>query len=143
MRDLPGLKEVLSVQCEVHRKLLAQEEEKTRLLLVGDAEKLIPLLNDQQALLMQSRELEKQRNAICLGLGYKTLRELVESSEEFKALFGAIFEELSTIVTTLKKKCVLNKRLLETRLGTIRYLLNQSGMDSGAKTYTKDVSLRG
>ncbi len=143
MSDLPGLKEVLSVQFEVHRKLLTLEEEKTRLLLAGDAEKLIPLLNDQQALLMQSRELEKQRNAICQGLGCKTLRELVESGGEYKVLFGTVFEELSAVVTALKKKCSLNKKLLETRLGTIRFLLNQSGKDSGTNTYTKNVSSRG
>ena len=67
MSDLPGLKEVLDAQCGVHQKLLALEEEKTLVLLAGDAGKLIPMLNDQQALLMQSRELEKQWNAICLG----------------------------------------------------------------------------
>lgn len=143
MSDLPGLKEVLGAQCGVHRKLLALEEEKTRVLLAGDAEKLLPLLNDQQALLMQSRELEKQRNAICLGTDYKTLRELVESSGECENLLGTVFEELTAVVVALKKKCALNKKLLETRLGTIRYLLSQSGNDSDANTYTKNVSIKG
>jgi flagellar biosynthesis/type III secretory pathway chaperone len=143
MSDLPGLKEVLSAQCGVHRKLLILEEEKTRVLLAGDAEKLIPLLNDQQALLMQSRELEKQRNAICLGTEYKTLRELIESGGEYKALFGTVFEELTAVVMALKKKCALNKKLLETRLGTIRFLLNPSGQETGANTYTKNMSSKG
>jgi hypothetical protein len=126
----------------VHRRLLNLEEEKTRVLLSGDAGKLTPLLNDQQALLMQSRELEKQRNAICLGTEYKTLRELIESGGEYKALFGTIFEELTAVVMALKRKCALNKKLLETRLGTIRFLLNQSGKDPGANTYTKNVNSR-
>lgn len=143
MSDLPGLKEVLDAQCDVHRKLFELEEEKTRLLLAGDADKLLPLLNDQQALLMQSRELEKQRSAICLGTEYKTLRELVESGGECKSLFGTVFEELTSVVMALKKKCALNKKLLETRLGTIRYLLSQSGNDQGANTYTKNVSIKG
>jgi flagellar biosynthesis/type III secretory pathway chaperone len=143
MSDLRGLKEVLCAQCDVHRRLLNLEEEKTRVLLSGDAGKLTPLLNDQQALLMQSRELEKQRNAACLGSGCKTLRELVESGEEPNALLKTVFEELAAVVAALKKKCALNKKLLETRLGTIRFLLNQSGQETGVNTYTKNMSSKG
>lgn len=143
MSDLPGLQEVLHEQCNTHRKLLSLEEEKTRVLLSGDADKLLPLLNDQQALLMQSREQEKQRSAICKNTNYRTLKELIESSGECKALFGTAFEELSDVVTALKKKCALNKKLLETRLGTIHFLLNQSGQDTYANTYTKNVSSKG
>ncbi len=143
MNDLPGLQEVLRVQLNVHRKLLKLEEEKTRLLLVGDAEKLLPLLNDQQALIMQNKELEKRRSAMCEMAAYPTLRELVESGPECKALLGTVFEELSTVVLTLKKKCSLNKKLAETRLQTIRFLLGQSGQDSGANTYTRNVQAKG
>lgn len=143
MNDLPGLQEVLRVQLNVHRKLLKLEEEKTHLLLVGDAEKLLPLLNDQQALIMQNKELEKRRSAMCEMAAYPTLRELVESGSECKALLGTVFEELSTVVLTLKKKCSLNKKLAETRLQTIRFLLGQSGQDAGANTYTRNVQAKG
>lgn len=143
MNDLPGLQEVLRAQLKVHRKLLKLEEEKTRLLLIGDAEKLLPLLNDQQALIMQNKELEKRRSAMCERAAYPTLRELVESGSECKALLETVFEELSTVVLTLKKKCSLNKKLADTRLQTIRFLMGQSGQDAGANTYTKNVQAKG
>ncbi len=143
MSDYPGLLEILQAQCDVHLKQLAIEEEKTRVLLEGDAKDLLPLLNDQQALLMQSRELEKQRCVICSGTAYPTLRELVDSSVEHKARFGTVFETLSAAVMALKKKCGQNKKLLETRAATIRFLLGQSGQEAGANTYTKNVQAKG
>jgi len=143
MSDFAGLKEVLSDQCDVHRKLLALEEKKTKVLLAGDAQELLPLLNDQQALIMHIRELEKQRNAICCSMEYPTLRKLVESGEECKAVLGTVFEDLSTVVLMLKKKTALNKKLLETRLHTIRFLLGQSGQETGSSTYTKNVNTKG
>lgn len=143
MSNLAGLKELLSEQCDVHRKLLSLEENKTKVLLAGDAQELLPLLNDQQALIMQSRELEKQRNAICSGMEYPTLRKLVESGEEYKALLGTVFDDLSTAVFMLKKKTTLNKRLLETRLSTIRFLLGQSGQETSSNTYTKIMNTKG
>ncbi len=139
MCDLPGLKEVLSAQCAVQQKLLSLEQEKTQLLLSGDAQALLPLLNDQQALIMQSRELEKQRTALLGGTAYPTLRELVASSAECKAILGTVFEELSATVMALKKIGARNKKLLETRLQTIRFLLGQPEQEVGANTYTKNV----
>ncbi len=142
MNDLPGLQEILYAQLDVHRKLLALEEKKTRLLLDGDAEKLLPMLNDQQALIMQSKELEKRRSAICEGTPYPTLREQVESGDACKAMLGTVFEDLSAAVLTLKKKCSLNKKLAETRIQTIRSLLGQSEQEAGANTYTRNVQAR-
>ena len=84
MCDLSGLKEVLSAQCTIHQKLLALEEAKTKVLLDGDPQALLPLMNEQQALLMQGRELEKRRIALCADSPFSTLRELVQSGEDCK-----------------------------------------------------------
>ena len=143
MCDLSELKEVLSTQCMVHQKLLALEESKTKVLLDGDPEALLPLMNEQQALLMQSREIEKKRMAICAGTPYATLKELVQSSSECKSQLEPIFTNLSDAVMTLKKKCALNNRLLETRLSTIRFLSGQAGLTPEANTYTKNVNTKG
>ncbi len=142
MRDLQGLKEVLDGQLMVQQKLLSLEEEKTGLLLNGDAQALLPMLNDQQALLMQSRELEKQRGALCQGSEHGTLRELMEADAEAKALLQPVFNELSAAVAALKKKSAQNKKLLETRLSTIRYLMGRTGQETGA-TYTKGANTKG
>ena len=143
MCDLQGLKEILCAQCATLQKLLSLEEGKTRLLLAGDAQALLPLLNEQQALLMQSRELEKQRIALCGGAAHPTLRELIASGGECKAILGTVFEELSAATAALKKTGARNKKLLETRLQTIRFLMGQAGQEAGANTYTKNAHAKG
>lgn len=143
MTDLQGLKDILCAQCDALRKILSLEEGKTKLLLSGDAEALWPLLNEQQALLMQSRELEKQRMALYGGSEHPTLRELIASGEEYKAVLGTVYEELSSVVASLKKIGTRNKKLVETRLQTIRFLTGQTGQETAAVTYTKNVGSKG
>ena len=143
MCELSELKDVLDAQYAVHQKLLVLEEAKTKVLLDGDPEALVPLMNEQQALLMQGREIEKRRMGICACFPYATLRELVQSSAENKAALEMVFSELSNVVVTLKKKCALNNKLLETRLSTIRFLSEQAGLTAGANTYTKNMSTKG
>ena len=137
MCDLAELKEVLNAQCNVHQKLLTLEAEKTEILMSGDAQALLPLLNEQQALLMQSREMEKKRNTICSESPFPTLKEMIQASEESKSVLGDVFQELSAIVATLKKKCSLNRKLIDTRLTTIRFLAGQNGVETGPNTYSK------
>ena len=143
MCDLPELKEVLNAQCTVHQKLLALEEAKTQVLLDGDPQALLPLMNEQQALLMQGREMEKRRMALCADAPFPTLREMVQSSAACKDALETVFAELSGVVLKLKKKCALNKKLLETRLSTIRFLSGQAGLDTGANTYTRNTGTKG
>lgn len=143
MCDVMALKEVLSVQCDIHQKLLSLEETKTKVLLDGDPEALMPLMNEQQALLMQGREIEKRRMAICEESPHATLKELIQSSDDCKAVLEPLFIKLSEIVFTLKKKSSLNNKLLETRLSTIRFLTGEAGLNAGANTYTKSISTKG
>ncbi len=143
MSDLPGLKDVLDAQCAVQQKLLSLEEEKTGALLSGDVQVLVPLLNSQQALLAKCRELEKQRSALCSDTGYSTLKELVNSGGEYESLLGGVYLELSSVVTKLKKKCAQNKKLLDTRLATIKFLTGRMEQEPGAATYKKNAPAKG
>ena len=139
MNDLKGLQGILSSQCAVYEKLLVLETEKTEVLLKGDAPALVPLMDAQQALIMQSKGLEKQRSAICDKLPYPTLREMIQSDAQSQEVLGPVFESLAAVVETLRKKSTLNKKLLETRLTTIRFLTGQTEPSAGANTYTKNT----
>lgn len=143
MSKLAGLKENLSAQCAVHKRLLALEEEKTGILISGDAQALLPMLNEEQALLMQSRELENKRISLYAEPKHKTLRDLIESGEESRVLLAPVFQELTAAVVALKKRSARNKKLLEARLSTIRFLLGNAGQAQGPNTYTKAVHTKG
>lgn len=137
--ELHGLAGILAAQCAVYEKLLTLEADKTEVLLKGDAPALIPLMDAQQALIMQSKGLEKQRSGICDKLPYATLREMIQSDAQSKEVLGPAFEALGAVVEALKKKSALNKKLLETRLSTIRFLTGQMETAASANTYTRNT----
>lgn len=139
MTELLELQQILASQCAVQDKLLVLEEEKTQVLLKGDPQALFPILHAQQALLVQSKDMEKQRVELSRDTPYPTLRELVKSSRESEDMLGPVFKELQAKVMALKKKCGLNRKLLETRLATLRFMSGQIGLDGTQNTYTKNV----
>jgi hypothetical protein len=140
MKEISALAQVLEAQHTTYAKMLEMEEEKSQALIKGDADSLTKVMSAQQALMVQARGLEAKRMAICAGMKYQTLRELVESSPECREALGPVFSSLSRTVTSLKKKNNRNQKLLEARLTTIRFMKERLGLKEN--TYSKGMQIR-
>jgi flagellar biosynthesis/type III secretory pathway chaperone len=126
--DIAKLAELLDRLCHLYDRLKEIESEKTKVLLSGDVNELSSLMNLEQAVMMECRNTEEERLKLCDGGGYKTLKELMESSEDRKMVIWPFYIKLSETIKELKKINALNMRLLDSRLSTIRFLLNKIGL---------------
>lgn len=125
---LMELKMLLERLYDIFEKLKEVESEKTRILTNGTTVELIELMNTEQALFMESRNIEKKRIALCRQTEYKTLNELIESREDYRDILYPIYIKLSNVVNEVKKINNLNMKLIETRLATMRLLLEKIGV---------------
>lgn len=140
MSRLGDLASNLQEQQAVYAKMLQQEQEKASALVAGDTEALRPVMGAQQALLAHAKALEDKRVALCEAFGPVTLRELIESGEEYRAALEPEFTQLGETVFALKKLGARNQKLLETRLDTIRFMSEQLGLN--AVTYSRGVKAK-
>jgi hypothetical protein len=137
---------ILKDQCKTQYDLFDAEQKKTDILVKGDVEKLNELMITEQALLMSSNNLEKQREAVCskMGIEHFSLRELAKEydSDNSKGLH-TILKDLTEVMFNLKKTGALNAKLLNARLQTVQYMcskitdLSGSVIDESSLTYKK------
>ena len=139
MKDLRELARVLDAQRATYAKMLEMEEEKSQALIKGDADSLTRVMSGQQALMVQARGLEDRRMKLCEGTA-PTLREFVDSSPECREALEPVSLALSETVRSLKKKNLRNRKLLEARLVTIRFMNQQLGLSPN--TYGKGVTVK-
>ncbi len=137
MKDFGDLRHVLEGQLATYQRMLSLEEEKSQALMTGDTALLTQVMSQQQALMVQARGLEDRRIALCGDLPFKTLGELVDSSPECREALGSVFTALSSTVRSLKKKNARNRKLLDARLTTIRFMNEMLGLKPN--TYSKKV----
>jgi flagellar biosynthesis/type III secretory pathway chaperone len=140
MKRLNDLAEVLNGQRATYQRMLDLEEEKSQALMVGDTALLTRVMSEQQALMVQARGLEDRRAALCESLPYKTLGELVDSDIECREALEPVFTALRGTVLTLKKKNARNRKLLEARLATVRFMNERLGLTPS--TYSKGVRVK-
>lgn len=138
--------EVLKDQCKTQYELLEIEQQKTDILLKGDVEKLNELMNTEQALIMNSNNLEKQRETVCRAMGIEnfSLREYAEEHDaDNLAGLKTILINLTDVMFSLKKTGAINTKLLNSRLQTVQYMcgkindLTGAGINEASLTYKK------
>jgi flagellar biosynthesis/type III secretory pathway chaperone len=137
MDDIKELKEVLESQCGTLKKLLAAEKDKTGALEKSDIDKLNAQINVQQALIMECSAAEKRREQVCGRMGVGTMSELFEKYPQSKEYIGELYSELLATVNEIRKVKFLNERLLETRLGVIKLMNAQLGINTENAQYGK------
>ncbi|MEA4831978.1 MAG: flagellar export chaperone FlgN [Oscillospiraceae bacterium] len=140
--DLTKLSKLLDSLSRHYSKLQDMENEKTKALMSGDIDALNKLMNDEQAVLMECHNTEEARKKLCINSKYKTLGELMESSEEYGCLLGPVFKKLSDTLNSVKKANMLNMRLLEVRKSTTSYLLEHIGISDQETGYKKSVRVK-
>jgi len=140
MNDMLSLKQILEAQRATYQKMLDMEEEKSEALIKGDTGALTKVMSAQQALMVQAKGLEDRRIALCSGMEFKTLKALVESGPECREALEPVFQALAQTVTALKRKNTRNRKLLETRLSTIRFMNERLGLTPN--TYAKSVQVK-
>lgn len=141
MKDLSKLARILDEQCAACTKMLDMEEEKSRALISGDVQALLAVLGSQQALIMAQKSLEEKRIALCGAWNNIPLHELIDRNPECREALEPVFEELSKTVAALKKMNSRNRKLLEARLSTNRFMCEQLGIGA-INTYAKGVKIR-
>jgi flagellar biosynthesis/type III secretory pathway chaperone len=141
MKNLSELKRILEDERAACAKMLGMEEEKSQALISGDAQALLAVIGSQQALIMAQKSLEEKRIALCGEWKKATLREMIDTSPECREALEPVFLELSRIVAALKKMNARNRKLLEARLSTIRFMCEQLGIGA-PNTYARGVQIR-
>lgn len=131
---------MLSRQIELYREFLAIENAKTRILVQGKAQELDEFIIKEQALIMQSANLENERQSLqqTMGINQLTLRQIVEKyapNNEYG--LKMILFKFSALLDDIKKANGLNTRLIQSRLNTMRHLLYETDMYDGQLTYSK------
>lgn len=144
MVDINGLEELsglLKKQLEAQKRLLELEKNKTDVLVHGDIEGLDMILKREQALVMSSAALEKKREALQKknATSGMTLKEIVLTCADMDS-FGLqnIFEDMSHVLTELKKTARVNTGILNSRLVSINKFVSLLGMQKTSLTYKKD-----
>lgn len=137
MDDILSLKQILEALRATYQTMLDMEEEKSQALIKGDTAVLMKIMSAQQALMVQAKGQEERRLALTSGMKQKTLKALVESSPECKEALEGVFQALVQTMTSLKKKNARNRKLLETRLSTIRFMNERLGLNPN--TYARSL----
>ena len=140
MEDLISLRQTLEALCATYRRMLDMEDDKSEALIKGDTEPLMKIMSAQQALMVQARGQEQRRIELCRKAEHKTLKALVESSPECREALEGVFHELVRTMADLKKKNARNRKLLETRLATIRFMNERLGLTPN--TYVRGVQYK-
>ena len=140
MDELALLCGLLEKQYAVQQKLLELENNKTLILAKGDDSKLDQFIKQEQPLIMETDNLEKQREALLKKMGMQefTLKETIERAESpLKSELGDIFRRLSGVVDQLRNVNQLNMKLLNLRLQTVKSINAQLGVQEESVTYKK------
>ena len=140
MDELALLCGLLEKQYAVQQKLLELENNKTLILAKGDDSKLDQFIKQEQPLIMETDNLEKQREALLKKMGMQeyTLKETIELAESpLKSELGDIFRRLSGVVDQLRNVNQLNMKLLNLRLQTVKSINAQLGVQEESVTYKK------
>lgn len=140
MDDILSLKQILEALRATYQTMLDMEEEKSQALIKGDTAVLMKIMSAQQALMVQAKGQEERRLALTSGMRQKTLKALVESSPECKEALKGVFQALVQTMTSLKKKNARNRKLLETRLSTIRFMNERLGLNPN--TYARSLQYK-
>lgn len=131
MRAPESLIPVLEQLCTVLEQLCRVEADKLTVVSADHPDQLESLLNDENVLLLQLRELDKKRSDLLRrsGLEGLTFRQILmqEDSEEAVALLSPILERLSIQAEKLKKIKGGTDRLIRIRMKQLEQRL------SGAK----------
>lgn len=138
MHKFQELSALLDEQLAIHQTILKMEQQKTDVLVKGTVAQLDELVNAQQPYLMNASNLEKKRQAWqqSMGLGDMTLRQLIETYPE-AAFLQQTYEEMSSLLSELKKVCALNQRILHTKLDVLNGVLSKAGLTKPPSvTYT-------
>lgn len=127
-------------QREIQDKLLELETQKKAVLVKGSVEELNELLKAEQPLLMQSSNLESQRQELQsrLKISQDEMRRIFKNpvgAEEAELVQS--FRDLRDAVMTLKKASDLNGRVLKARMDTKKNLMRIFGMSEETSTYSK------
>lgn len=135
---------ILDDQTKLLAKLLKCESEKTDFLAKGDIDNINKIIEKEQELSLQCRNIEKHRENYLNNnnLNKKTLRELCAMSKpEYRDLFEQTLFSLTDVVKKLKKTNDLNCKLTKSRLefyGKVRALVTKPvyGYDGAASHST-------
>lgn len=137
MKDLSALARILDGQHATYAKMLDMEDEKSQALIDGDTQALTRVMSAQQALMVQAKGLEDRRLALCGESEFRTLKQLVDSSPECREALEPVFTALSQTVNALRKKNARNRKLLEARLTTVRFMNERLGLTPN--TYSRSI----
>lgn len=125
MDDFLYLSDLLLRQVLIYAELLDLENDKKRLLVKGKAQELETFINKEQALIMQSCDLEKKRLDLQkrLGAGKMKLSQIIEKySPNDEYGLKTVHFKLSHLLKEIKKVNSINMRLIHSRLDVMRYL---------------------
>lgn len=133
-KEISGL---MDEQLKIHNKILELETQKTGVLVKGDIDALNYIVNMQQPYIMSSSNFEKRREKLQkeMGLSGLSLNQIISEYPEAKFL-EKNFSEMSKVLIELKKACARNRKILNSRLDVVNYVLSKTGASNEMVTYS-------
>lgn len=142
MNSFENLSLLIAKQAEVQNKLLELEKSKTDALVKGDIERLDEIMKLEQPHMMNSANIEKNREAVQkeLGIAELSLSQIVKKYDSQNIfLLKTRYDDLFTAVSELKKVNHRNIQILNSRINMVSEYVALLGLkEKLAVTYEKD-----
>lgn len=135
-----SLYDFLKEGTQLYSNLLDLEYEKYDAVIKADIKTLDDIVAKEQAYYMKMRGNEQKREKLLekMGLGGKTLREIIDMSQsEEKAMLNDAYNELNELLKEVKKINGMCRTLIEVRLRRVDNALNELGEKENTYTDTE------
>ncbi len=122
--------DLLEENADLYKNFLELEYKKYDTVIKNDIDTLNDIVADEQVYYLKIRGMEQKREKLLVSLGYKdkTLKEIISVyNDDEKYMLNEKYNELSKLITEVKKISSLCKTLIEVRMNRIEKAMAQLG----------------
>lgn len=133
----------LEIDCDFYRELTLFLMKKHTKILEDDLDWLTASLNDEQAYVMKSQNLENKRLQLFKGLGIedKKLKELIEEApEDYKGKLKRLSVQLTELIDGIREMNEKTNELVKRKLDNQQDFVKRAGIFHKPETYDRNAS---
>lgn len=135
--------DILNESADLYKNFLELEYKKYDTIIKNDMEELDNIVSKEQVFYLKMRGLEQKREKLMdsMGMKGKTLKEVIESENDYKDALTKEYNELKDIISEVKRISSLCKTLIEVRMRHIDKAKKQLGETEN--TYSNKDNMNG
>ena len=133
----------LEIDCDFYRELTLFLMKKHTKILEDDLDWLTASLNDEQAYVMKSQNLENKRLQLFKGLGIedKKLKELIEEApEDYKGKLKRLSVQLTELIDGIREMNEKTNELVKRKLDNQQDFVKRAGIFQKPETYDRNLN---